>query len=74
MAARFDTVDLTGGPVAGGEQDNWAIGVNWFLNTHARVMVNYTHSEIRRAFDVPENGVDGRNSADSVGMRLQLDW
>lgn len=74
LAARFDTVDLTGGPVAGGEQDNWAIGVNWFLNTHARVMVNYTHSEIRRAFDVPENGVDGRNSADSVGMRLQLDW
>lgn len=74
IAAKFDMIDLTDEGVFGGEQDTFIIGVNWYLNRHSRIMLNYSHSEIDNAFDVSANGSDGENDLDAFGMRFQVDW
>ena len=74
IAARYDVIDLTADGVYGGQQDTWILGVNWYLNRHMRVMMNYNRSEIDKAFNVSANGEDGSNSIDGFGMRFQVDW
>ncbi len=74
VAAKYDIIDLTDNGVFGGEMDTIVIGLNWYLNRHARVMANYSHSTIDDAFDVAANGADGENSADTFGLRFQIDW
>ncbi len=74
ITARYDVIDLTSDGIYGGEQDTWIVGVNWYMNRHVRVMMNYNHSSITKAFDVPANGVDGANSVDGLAMRFQIDW
>lgn len=41
VAVRYGSLDLTDGDVAGGEEKNLALGVNWYLNSNCRLMVNY---------------------------------
>ena len=74
LAARFDRIDLSDEQVFGGEQNTYVIGVNWYLNRHARLMLNYSHSSIKNAADVSANGDDGVNSVDALGIRAQIDW
>ncbi|WP_068305071.1 porin [Kordiimonas lacus] len=74
IAARFDRIDLTGDGVYGGEQDTLTLGVNWYLNRHTRFLANYSYVNIDKAFDVAANGADGENSADTLGLRFQVDW
>jgi phosphate-selective porin OprO/OprP len=65
ITARYDTI---------GDQDTVIVGVNWYLNRHTRLMVNYNHSSIKNAFNVAANGIDGRNKVDGFGFRAQIDW
>lgn len=74
LAGRFDRIDLSDQQVFGGEQNTYVLGVNWYLNRHARLMLNYSHSAIKNATDVSANGADGTNSVDAVGLRAQIDW
>lgn len=74
LAVRFDHVDLTDEGIFGGEQDTWVLGLNWHLNNYVRVMLNYSTSDVKQAFDVDVNGADGDNSIDTLGMRFQVDW
>jgi len=74
LAAKYDFIDLTDNGVFGGEQETIILGVNWYLNRHSRIMVNYSHSDIKEAFNVAANGDDGENSADTLGVRFQVDW
>ncbi|WND03468.1 porin [Temperatibacter marinus] len=74
VTARYDTLDLTGDGIYGGEMDTWIIGLNWYLNRHSRIVVNYSNSSIDGAFDVSANGADGKNSVDAFGVRFQVDW
>ncbi len=74
IAARYDVVDLSDEGLFGGEQDTWVIGVNWHLNDYTRFMFNYSKSDVENAFDVSDNGADGENSIDAVGVRFQVDW
>ena len=74
MAARYDRIDLSDQQVFGGEQNTYVIGMNWYLNRHARMMLNYSHSTIKNATDVSANGADGANSVDALGIRAQIDW
>lgn len=74
VAVRYDTIDLTDEDIFGGEQDTWIIGLNWYLNRHTRFMMNYSHSDIDKAFDVADNGLDGKNKVDAFGLRFQVDW
>ncbi len=74
IAAKFDRIDLSNKGVSGGEQNSYILGLNWYLNRYLRVMMNYSHSDIEKAFEVISNGADGINSVDALAVRFQLDW
>lgn len=74
VAVRYDFVDLVDENYFGGKQKTWILGVNWHLNNYSRIMMNYSKSDIKDAFDVAANGLDGENDVDAFGMRFQVDW
>ena len=45
MAIRYSTLNLDGGRVQGGKLRNVTFALNWYLNAHTRVMVNYVHAD-----------------------------
>ncbi|QNT77467.1 OprO/OprP family phosphate-selective porin [Entomobacter blattae] len=71
--ARWSVVDLNDkidkGGVQGGKQDIVSLGLNWSLNRHFRVMLDYSHIHASYSDGNPIN-LNGR-SLDSVVMRVQ---
>lgn len=67
LAARFDTVDLTDGPVTGGQQDSLTLGVNWYPTARVRFMANYVAADI-------DDGPFGDGDSEVVQLRAQIDW
>ena len=63
LAARISELDLNDGTVAGGEQMNYTLGVNWYLKPNTRVMLNWVHAD-----------VDAVGESDSILMRFQIDF
>lgn len=41
VAVRYGSLDLTDADITGGEEKNLALGVNWYLNSNCRLMLNY---------------------------------
>lgn len=41
LAARYSFLDLNSGSVTGGKEEDATLGVNWYLNSHMRVMLNF---------------------------------
>ena len=66
LAARYSTIDLTDALVAGGEEDNWTVGANWYLTRNMRVMVNYVNAETKPG----ANGV--RENVNATMARFQI--
>jgi phosphate-selective porin OprO/OprP len=59
LAARYSTADLnyhagaagtaqTGDAIRGGDEKNFTVGVNWYWNNFARLMLDYQHVKIDR--------------------------
>ncbi|MFQ6034421.1 MAG: OprO/OprP family phosphate-selective porin [Sedimentisphaerales bacterium] len=63
LAGRYSNVDLDDGTISGGELDNVALGLNWYLNPNMRIMWDYVHSS-----------KDNVGNADMLLMRLQVDF
>lgn len=63
LALRFSSIDLTDGAIAGGEEDNITVGVNWYLNPATRLMFNYVMAD-----------VDGVGDGDFILVRWQVDF
>lgn len=63
IAARFSSADLTDGLIAGGEEDNITVGVNWYPNPATRLMINYVMAD-----------VDGVGDGDFILVRWQVDF
>ncbi len=68
FAARWSHIDLTDGGYTGGEADDFTIGINWYLNPNAKVMVNYVYSDVT-AFQ-GNAGVDGTLNMFGVSFRV----
>ena len=64
LAARYSRVDLSDAPVAGGQQDDWTLGLNWYATEAVRLMANWVHSE------QDDLGASG----DLFLLRLQVDF
>jgi phosphate-selective porin OprO/OprP len=66
ISARLSHIDLNDRFISGGRETNLTLGINWYLNKHARIMANYVHGEVAR------DGYDG--SFDAFQTRFQLDF
>jgi phosphate-selective porin OprO/OprP len=63
LAARWSTLDLDDGSVAGGRLEDITVGLNWHLNTHCRMMLDGIHSRIA-----------GTGRALIATLRIQIDY
>ena len=66
VAARYSFLDLTDGAVAGGEQENWSLGLNWYITRNFRLMGNYINAKTSPG----RNGLN--ESVDVVMTRFQI--
>jgi len=68
IAARYSTLDLEEEPITGGEEKNWTLGLNWYVDEHTRLMTNYVTAQ-----------ADPNRSGDSESLkawmfRFQFAW
>ena len=63
LAARYGHLDLNDAKAAGGEMNDWTLGVNWYWNSATRIMFNYVRA------DTKEIGI-----ANSFQTRFQIDF
>jgi len=76
LAAGYDSINLNDGVIRGGRASTAKLGINWYPNSHVRVMADYVH-----ALDINTGGVADIRSAgfnnadlDVIETRVQLDW
>ena len=66
IAGRYDTLSLDSANA--GTMDTWTLALNWYPQSHTRVMLNAIHATARGAAKF------GRGHSDGVQMRLQYDF
>jgi len=71
LAARYNYLCLDDGEVQGGVLNGVTIGLNWLLNPHARVYLNYDFTY--RTF-VNAAGANGSGGINGFGTRLAFDF
>ncbi len=69
-AARYSSIDLndTGAGIEGGRMDDITVGLNWYLHSNARVMLDHVWSTVE---DAAGNEV---GSAAATAVRFQFDF
>lgn len=67
IGLRYDEIDLDDGGVSLGDADQWTLGLNWYLNPHTRIMLNYAMADIDVA-----GGDDG--DLDTLAIRFAIDF
>jgi phosphate-selective porin OprO/OprP len=68
VALRYSYLDLTDEAIVGGEETNWTLGVNWYLNPCMKIMANYILADV-------EDNDDGISETLSIfGIRFQVDF
>ena len=76
VAGRVSTVDLndrlaTAAGIAGGRQTVYTAGLNWYVSSNIRFMLNYLHGDIVRQAS-STSSADAGSKFDAVGMRTQV--
>ncbi len=46
LGLRYSWIDLDSGMIRGGKEQDWTLGVNWYLNPNTRIYLNYTFANI----------------------------
>lgn len=70
LVTRYDTIDLNdqGAGILGGEMSNWVLGLNWYLTSNIRMMLNYM------MVDTDENAVVANDDPNVINLRAQWDF
>jgi phosphate-selective porin OprO and OprP len=68
VALRYSMLDLTDATVMGGELTGLTAGINWYLNSNARVMLNFSHQELA------STGATRGGSAKAAQLRFQVNF
>jgi phosphate-selective porin OprO/OprP len=74
LALRYDRLDLSDTPVlarAGNKARSLTLGLNWYLNPYAKVLVNWVRF---RGINTPLDPIGDRSAGDVVATRLHLDF
>jgi phosphate-selective porin OprO/OprP len=84
LAARWDTLDMNTKHVTGGRLESGTVALNWYVNPHVRLMVDYEHVFTNKYIQQPGGPAlaTGTNNAmntngqhpDVMMVRTQLDW
>src|SRR5439155_23328476 len=73
LAARYSYVSLNDGAnlnrVQGGNMGGLSLGVNWYLNTNAKLQLEYVYDQ---RWSLPAGSIPGYTSG--VGARVQFMW
>jgi phosphate-selective porin OprO and OprP len=75
VAAGYDYLNLIDGNINGGRAQTAKLGLNWYPNSHIKMMANFIH-----ALNIDTTGMAARSAAydsanfDVVEMRAQVDW
>lgn len=67
LALRYSHINLDDGPVAGGEESNITLGVNYYVNPQLRFMVNYVLTDV-------DGGVNGNEDPSVLQFRASMDF
>ncbi len=74
LALRYDQLDLANTPVlarVGNDALSWTLGLNWYFNPYAKLMVNW----VRFSGDnTPLDPIGSDTSGDAIAARLHLDF
>ena len=65
VAARYSTLSLQDQDVLGGKEQNLTLGLNWYMNSHFRMMFNAVHAE------ASPNRAGADESVDILQVRFQ---
>jgi phosphate-selective porin OprO/OprP len=76
LAAGYDYIDLNSGAIQGGRASTVKTGINWYPNSHVRVMANYVHALNIDSVNAATARSQGFNNAalDIFETRVQLDF
>ncbi len=59
--------------VAGGKQTSFTLGLNWYVNSNIRFMLNYVHADIDKMnLTAPSNPIGA--TVDAIALRSQVAW
>lgn len=67
LSARFSSLDLTDGPIDGGEMDIFSLGLNWWLSPIFNVNMNYRYIENEKG------GINGQSSGIMTRVMVVLE-
>jgi phosphate-selective porin OprO/OprP len=66
VATRWSTLDLNDDNIAGGDEQNYSLGLNWYPNAYLRFLVDYVH------FDATKGPVE--DEGDALITRASISW
>jgi phosphate-selective porin OprO/OprP len=76
VALRYSSIDLEDGDIGGGEEENWTVGLNYYVNPYLRFMLNYVAASADDASDrfLDADGNRIKDEPNAIAFRVALDF